>query len=231
MLQPRDTVVSFNWDVAVEHCIKDFNQVSLPFRYLPGESHKALILLKPHGSVNWHEIPEEGYESVGGAHPFRKDWRRCAYADCGERLKFPANRKSYGHRSPIMVPPVNAKVFWSQTSNESQRSFERQRDDLFKEIWRGVYNALRNAAEIYIIGYSLPTVDWHARWVFRAALRSNLIKTRKGDAKHTTLKIRIVNPNQEAANRFKSLLGREASLDFDSQILKLEDADLNTITQ
>ncbi len=231
MLQPGDTVISFNWDVAIEHCIKEFRREPLPLRYLPGGSRAALIILKPHGSVNWYEIPSEGFESVGGAHPFRKDWRRCAFADCRERLKFPTNKKSYGRRSPIMVPPVNAKVFWSETSSESQRSFEKQRDDLFKDIWRGVYNELRNAAELYILGYSLPQVDWHARWVFRAALRSNLIKTRNGEAKHTKLKVRIVNPKQEAASRFKSLLGKEESLDFDSQTLKFENADLIAITR
>lgn len=229
MLHPGDTVISFNWDVAIEHCIQEFDKKSLPLRYLPSGPHNALTLLKPHGSVNWYEMPSEGYEAVDDAHPFRKDWRRCAYADCRETLKFPS--KSYGRRAPVMVPPVNAKVFWSETSNESQRSFEKQRDDLFKEIWRGAYNALRNAAEIYILGYSLPPLDWHARWVFRAALRSNLIRTRKGRAQHAKLKVRVVNPKQEATTRFRDLLGRDQSLDFDSQILKLENADLIGITR
>jgi len=229
MLHPGDTVISYNWDIAIEHCIQEFDKQSLSLHYLQEGPRNALTLLKPHGSVNWYEMPPEGYESVAGARPFRKDWRRCAYADCKETLKFPFN--SYRRRAPIMVPPVNAKVFWSETSNESQRSFEKQRDDLFKEVWRGAYNALRNAAEVYILGYSLPQLDWHARWVFRSALRSNLIKTKTGRAQHIKLKVRVVNPKQEAITRFKELLGKDQSLDFDSQASKLENANLIAITR
>ena len=96
MLRPGDTVISFNWDVAIEQCDQEFDKQPLLLRYLPSGPHNALTILKPHGSVNWYEMPSEGYESVDGAHPFRKDWRRCAYADCKETLKFPS--KFYGRR-------------------------------------------------------------------------------------------------------------------------------------
>jgi len=40
-----------------------------------------------------------------------------------------------------------------------------------------------------------------------------------------------VNPKQEAITRFKALLGKDQSLDFDSQASKLENADLIAITR
>jgi hypothetical protein len=60
--------------------------------------------------------------------------------------------------------------------------------------------ALRHAPEIYVIGYSLPPEDLHARFTIRSAIRGNeKFEQRKP-------KVTVVNPDRNVYLRFARLM-------------------------
>lgn len=69
-----------------------------------------------------------------------------------------------------------------------------------RSIWRDAWRALRYAGEIYILGYSLPPEDLHARFTIRSAIRGNeKFESHK-------LRIAVVNPDRNVYLRFARLV-------------------------
>lgn len=60
--------------------------------------------------------------------------------------------------------------------------------------------ALRHSAEIYVIGYSLPPEDLHARFTIRSAIRGN-----EKFEDHSP-RISVVNPDRNVYLRFARLV-------------------------
>jgi hypothetical protein len=92
--------------------------------------------------------------------------------------------------NPVIVPPVSAKEFSHK---------------ILKQTWRGIYKAVSNATELYILGYSLPKEDQFARLVLGRALRSNRIKVKKKDKR--PLRVIVVNPDESVETTFRRLIG------------------------
>ena len=86
---------------------------------------------------------------------------------------------------PVILPPVvNKKIAYKE----------------LQSIWRDAWLALRHAAEIYILGYSLPPEDLHARFTIRSAIRGN-----EKFERHK-LRIAVVNPDRNVYLRFARLV-------------------------
>ncbi len=92
--------------------------------------------------------------------------------------------------NPVIVPPVSAKEF-------SHR--------ILKQTWRGIYRAVSDATELFILGYSLPREDQFARLVLGRALRSNRLKVEKKDKR--PLRVVVVNPDENSETTFRRLVG------------------------
>jgi hypothetical protein len=86
---------------------------------------------------------------------------------------------------PVILPPViNKKIEYEE----------------LQSIWRDAWSALRHAAEIYVIGHSLPPEDLHARFTIRSAVRGN------EKFENHKLKIVVVNPDRNVYLRFARLV-------------------------
>jgi hypothetical protein len=86
---------------------------------------------------------------------------------------------------PVILPPViNKKIDYKE----------------LQSIWRDAWRALRYATEIYILGYSLPPEDLHARFAIRSAIRGN--EKLEGHK----LRIAVVNPDRNVYLRFARLV-------------------------
>jgi hypothetical protein len=106
---------------------------------------------------------------------------------------------------PVIVPPVASKEF---------------KFDFLKRTWRFVYRAVSDAAELHIIGYSLPREDQFARLVFRRAIRNNIVKASRRNEKPA--KVLVVNPDPASEGTFSRLAGREVE-DFNYRQAYFED--------
>jgi hypothetical protein len=91
---------------------------------------------------------------------------------------------------PVIVPPVSSKEF---------------RYRALKRTWMSIFRAVSQATQLHIIGYSLPREDQFARFVFRRAIRNNLLNVEKG--KKSPLSIRVVNPDETVFTTFSRLVG------------------------
>jgi hypothetical protein len=79
--------------------------------------------------------------------------------------------------------------------------------EFLKRTWRGVYRAVSDATELYVIGYSLPKEDQFARLVLRLALRYNIIKAGRGDKER--VRLTVVNPDEAVGVTFSRLMPKD----------------------
>jgi hypothetical protein len=181
-----NVIVTFNWDLTVERALA-FRRSSTPIAYDYSPDAKSRVtLLKPHGSINW----------------FETDALKKAGVSVREQLDSHVSQVDFPNllisrdlidASPVIVPPIMNKEF-------ADRS-------IFQKTWTSVYDAISSARVLTILGYSLPREDQFARFVFRRALRNNVLRTQKN--KSEPLEVIVVNPDEAVEGTFGRIVGRE----------------------
>lgn len=143
---PRDTLLlSFNYDTLIENAIYSdedlYHQVAVDYgvRIEPADrsafrasTDYTVNLLKLHGSLNW--FPIKGVSDG-------LDLKNVCQVEPGDR-SFPI----YCEDTPIYIPMAHAK-----------ESF--LRGSLFNLLWSKADYYLKNAEEIYFVGYGFPKTD------------------------------------------------------------------------
>lgn len=191
-LKAGDVVITFNWDTTIERAVSsDPRPLEINYSYSAQPASDSVVLLKPHGSIDWFRkgdipsgTPKENLISL--------DEQLCAYAHF-DLSRDPRLRAT----QPVIVPPLTSKEF---------------RFDFLKLTWRQVYRAVSRATALYIIGYSLPKEDQFARFVFRRAIRNNLIRASRGEKQ--SLDVVVVNPDENVEGTFSKLVGRLQRVHF-----------------
>ncbi|CCO07009.1 hypothetical protein [Desulforamulus hydrothermalis] len=176
-LKPGDTVISFNYELLMDYAlrhlvssnskwyIKDgygINCVSLSSAHRrsslpdPAAGSSNVKLLKLHGSLNWLYCPQCG-QLYAYEHRNAKgqsiiihgmaNMIQCTAAHCCHRL------------SRVIIPPTLMKNY--------------QSIPFIPHLWRQARNALQQAKEIIVIGYSFPATDFRSNWLFRKAMVNN----------------------------------------------------------
>ncbi len=182
LVRPGDVIVSFNWDFMIDLALEDIDESSSPV-YSYSSSRDSVILLKPHGSIDWFEksklpadkklIKEMQHRATGVYfYPYFQ------LAQNPDLLTYPA----------FIVPPLAVKKFGG----------------FLQRVWRDVYRAVAAATELYIIGYSLPREDQFARLVIGRAIQRNNAARKDG---HKRLPVIVVNPDETAMGTFAKLVG------------------------
>jgi len=184
LLAKNDTVLTFNWDTLLEHALEK-NNIPLNrnsgYWYLPIKPKARVTILKPHGSINWFDRNQM---------PIRRQLSLVlgknisVYRDIGS---------SRNNVMPYIIPPTINKVFETKE---------------IMKIWKGVYRSLCRADEVFVIGYSFPLEDLHARFVFRTALRTNIIRKRKRN-NQGKVRIVVVNPDPRVEATCESIVGTD----------------------
>jgi len=173
LLQPGDAVVTFNWDLLVEEAL---DHLGKDWEYSLRED--AISILKPHGSLDWFDSKDVATIKEDLLSPLNEEFGKIQVFRRFRAPKIPPV-------VPVILPPViNKKIEYEE----------------LEAIWRDVWLTLRHAPEIYVIGYSLPPEDLHARLTIRSAIR--------GNEKFETGKPRIVvvNPDRNIYMRFARLV-------------------------
>ncbi|TGL19740.1 hypothetical protein EHQ47_16725 [Leptospira bourretii] len=155
------TIISFNYDLLIEHYLQKNTQWNPiygyhmpfypPFSYQPYNDHIQRIggsILKLHGSLNWGLPPEEilnaKYEKlILDTENYSETIFRTKY----DSLYF-TNNKLY----PYLIPPVAGKIY---------------ENFIMRNLWRKAKAAMQIYPEIHIIGYSLPESDTSVEFLFR----------------------------------------------------------------
>jgi hypothetical protein len=188
-------IISFNWDLVLDKLL--FTGGLTPVGYgLSKNLGSGPILLKPHGSLNWY--PAEDVSKVDKA----KRIRIFEDTESGERVDaFIPPRKiksTVGKRyTPFIIPPTYLKDFSRPIS---------------RRLWRNCTDLLSTPKRLVFLGYSLPTADLHAQFIFRCGFYNQIEGRLKEDGRgrhHATghAEVIIVNPDQAAAKRIEEVAG------------------------
>jgi hypothetical protein len=201
----ESTVITFNYDLLLEKLLIETTSwqpnygygVHIPLTYeaMPTSPHTYLhqqlseytdmrwhkvTLLKMHGSINWGTPTFVADKS--------EDIFQAPVKDGIPESEL-AIKTDYGapftlQFKPVIVPPVLDKSSWLQNRS-------------FRVIWNMAMEAVAEADQITFIGYSLPTTDFMAEFMFRQGI--NLITKER--------KVTVVDPcpTDELKRRYKSI--------------------------
>ena len=150
-----DTIISFNWDLLHEMILFKKGKWNYQDGYgFPAQRQtqgqgSPILILKLHGSCNWAlQHPDDPSPSVDYIAQFFEfadpNGNFTSTSDHGESLILPSYLKD-----PSQKPSLHT-------------------------VWKQAYNALREATEVIVLGYSLPLADVPTRTVMSLALRQNM---------------------------------------------------------
>lgn len=171
VLEPGDVVVTFNYDVSLDRElrragrweIRDGYGFDIPIDAIPRSRVK---LLKLHGSTNWIDSLFGGMRGgtiSAGYDPNSRGSRPVIMPQEFDFLEYsgisdPQFRGGGVDRAGSMILPGRNKRFYVSTSINP-----REREAFWTDLWKQAAEALQEADEIAIIGYSLPKADADAR--------------------------------------------------------------------
>jgi hypothetical protein len=202
--------VSFNWDVLLELAILRSGRT---FCYLPSErARDAVVLLKPHGSINWHALLDremlvipnkEGNLRVVGddlatylcyvKHPLEP----IDFTGCSETVRHVLSNV------PAIVPPVASKML-SVGGAPRDGFVDAGHTRALTRTWAVIVNALAQAREVVAIGYSLPGTD--------AAAIEALKYFAGGSTQQKDKRVFLVEPDPTVRDRYRSVLGIDVEI-------------------
>jgi len=212
-LDAGDLIASFNYDLLIDRSIKQSRNwipdtgYGLQFSKIgvrrgeevewrnPAEDTSDILLLKPHGSLNWlHPVDSWGSVSHMDLHGrelrIPKDKVFCLEEinpnfeddhplyEWWERYDHKEDDYTYDMHS-LIVPPSLSKPY---------RNFERVTGPLWAEL---LDSLLYRVEELYIIGYSIRPDDFRTWWLFRKAAAQS----------ETLERIVVIDPSDEVFAR------------------------------
>ncbi|HKV43611.1 MAG TPA: hypothetical protein VJT32_02870, partial [bacterium] len=185
-------IVSFNWDLILDHLL--FSTALNSHSYGLGEKlGKDVVLLKPHGSLNWYPGTEiQRVNDNKRVTIFNSD-------NAAERIEAflpPREIKSAKRYTPFIIPPTYLKDFNRPVS---------------RLLWQRCTEVLSTPGRIVFLGYSLPSADLHAQFIFRCGFHNQLEgRLKKSGGRYSPTgpaEVIIVNPDQQAAQRIEAVAG------------------------
>jgi hypothetical protein len=186
-LRPSDTLITFNWDVSLEKALftRD-EEFDIPYSYSRKQQGNNFVILTPHGSIDWL-LRKDVHSQRLRSKTITLDESVCVYPE----FNFAKDPK-LADLQPVIVPPISSKDFGIS---------------FLTRTWKSIYHAVADATDLHIYGYSLPREDQFARFVFRRAVRTNLISVER--KKKRSLKLTVVNPDDSVVITFQRLTGPE----------------------
>lgn len=186
-------IISFNWDLILDQVLFEEN-LSGECYGLSASLGSGPFLLKPHGSLNWYEKPR--------VKQVEADKRTRIFSVRGKDsieafLPYRGIKTSVGRRyMPLIIPPTFLKDFDKP---------------VFRTLWNRCTEVLSTPKELIFLGYSLPTADQHAQFIFRCGFHNQLegrLNPKGGRFSPTgAAKVTIVNPDEQAEKRIRAVAG------------------------
>ena len=185
------SVITLNYDLCLDYAL---SSLSLPVSYcLGGEGdERGTKFLKLHGSMNWAQC-SNCKKVVAWKLPdyFRQVGRHPWGDETSVRLKVASNMEHFKHcgdssvEGVFIVPPT-----WNKAQYHEQLGM----------VWRAAAKELKDAKEVYIIGFSLPPTDFFFRDFYAlASIGPTLLR-----------RFWVFNPDENVKEKFRDLLGPQA---------------------
>lgn len=154
----KDRVITFNYDDLLDkHMLVRFPMQKVYFDKLKSNRNDtsnrreilcdAPLLLKLHGSINWHCIAD-AFNRIIDSQVLAQEPDTHMHIWC-DRSKTPRPEDDW---SPLIIPPLPAKPLSSI--------------GIFQWLWTKAYEYLHQAKHIIVCGYSLPEIDQFAKSLF-----------------------------------------------------------------
>ncbi len=188
-----DVIVTFNWDTLLERALR---KVGLSFTYCFEEN--KLSVMKMHGSINWiqgnpdamsESAPSFDYQPIGYATGMN-EIEVSTSTELENSLSWNNTRCLTGEVKPLLVLPGYGKTVDLR---------------LLTTLWyKPEFLGIRKGG-ISVIGLSVASDDYIVESLFRYLFRRILPRERA---------IRIVNPLQEVADKFRAMAPAQANIDF-----------------
>lgn len=195
----KAAIVSFNWDLVLDQKLFESGLSSASYG-LSKDLGSGPVLLKPHGSLNWYDAPQTQKISEEKLIDVFHDERK---AECIKAFVHPRAIKSRAGRryTPLIVPPTYLKDF---------------NRPVFRHLWNRCTDVLSTPKRLVFLGYSLPSADLHAQFIFRCGFHNQLEgRLRKNGGRYPATgaaEVIVVNPDQEAARRIEAVAGPDIPL-------------------
>lgn len=189
LLKPDDYVLTFNYDVLLERALEQAGVAYrlYPNRYRPTEcgsnpkmmvvddSREEVIVLKPHGSIDWFDRAEysareqdridRGFES-GGRDLVFEDQKRFNPIPLVEGPRFANDPLREMHRvKNLEALYQNMPLFLATPALLNPSSMKILFAEMVRDFWWGMGYAGGMSFRMAIIGFSLPPQDEYARQV------------------------------------------------------------------
>jgi len=186
----RAAVITFNYDVVIDVA---FHTAGVPFDYcLTGDTTIATRLLKLHGSLNWTKCSKPDCRAIvpWSCDRYFERWPPDATEEESGKVQIATRIPSaiLHHCSivvdnePVIVPPI-----WNKTEHHHGLA----------SVWHTAAQELRDAEQIFVIGFSLPPTDTFFKYLYALSTVST----------HRLERFCVLDPNQEVHNRFRELMG------------------------
>jgi SIR2-like domain len=160
-LQPKDTIISFNYDCVIDHALRTSGASKWSARHGYGFPHpskvdgapawdpptpataqsRSINLLKLHGSLNWFPFPDDETGTIS--------LRERPY-------------KQKGQKRYEIVPPEYVKTVGERP--------------IFATLWSRAEVALRKAKTMAFVGFSFTPTDLHVEALFRLAVAKSSLQ-------------------------------------------------------
>lgn len=197
-LQPGDSVISFNWDLLFDRELlpapegkpqpqgqyRNFVVATLEGNAGMQVNYPSVLFwqgvyLKMHGSVNWFQCTNRKCPASQAIVLWEND-QACLARGMGIHWANEMCDRCGSTTEPLIVPPLLRKPI---TENWIVRS-----------TWGLAHRKLLNADVAVVIGFSIPTTDFSARWLLHSTvgLRSNV-------------RVFVVNPDNDRAEFIKKM--------------------------
>ena len=180
------SIITFNYDILVDYLLYH-HDISFDYGFSRSQKNN-LSLLKLHGSTNWAlsnkgEIITVPFDKLSNFFTVSENKKNTLIEASNYFLDSVIHNEI--SESPFIIPPTWNKSYY-QTS--------------LSNVWNNAANALGNAKNIYVFGYSLPESDSFFRYLFSIG---SMGKTR-------LRRFWVFDPDNTGGveNRFSTLIGQ-----------------------
>ena len=182
VLAPRDAIITFNYDLALDRELKKSGKWSIGNGYgfvINGSSPEdsPCKLFKLHGSTNWRGEVFQGRLGFAQVSPTslslgqRPVIEPSEFEYLGYDSMTDSQCRSGRARIESLIMPTANKKFFIDTS------FGPEWKDFWDFLWIHAGEALNRSNEVHLIGYSLPSYDTRARELLATRIDENAIVT------------------------------------------------------
>jgi hypothetical protein len=191
VLRIDDVVITFNYDVSLDRELSMSGKWNVIHGYgftidSSAQRTPSCTLLKLHGSTNWIAEIFEGLRGQGFISLNQPSLGRRPviptpeFAYLGTAKNDPRFRVGTGFIPSLIMPTANKK-FYMETS------FGREWEEFWDWLWLQASDAVSEADEIHMIGYSLPQYDDRARKLLLETAKKTLMCPSVAAAQRRTL--------------------------------------------